>query len=743
MVEQKIIYTDEVILQQVEDMIATIKSPVSDKDRGDILAAYALGKEAHAPQKRKSGEPYITHPIAVSRICTEEIGLGPTAVIAALLHDVVEDTPVTLEDIIEKFGEKVGEIVDGLTKLDKTYNSESPQAENFKKVLQTLTMDVRVVLIKMADRLHNMRTIGSMKPSKQLKIASETDFIYAPLAHRLGLYKIKSEFQDLILKVREPKLYKLIANKLQQTKKERGEYIDAFLKPIEEFLPTIDYPYRITSRPKSIYSILQKVKAKNVDLEKENIHEKLYDLFAIRIILDLPRIKVIEKTVCWQVYANITEWYQPIPERLKDWISSPKSNGYESLHFTVIGPEGRYVEVQVRSEIMDDVAERGFAAHWKYKKVKDSPDVYNLWLDSVREMLDQSDNNAIEFVQDFKTNLFSEEVFVFTPKGEMKVLPLGATALDFAFHIHSKVGYHCANVQVNGKVQPLSYKLKNGDQVSVITKRNQKPTEDWLKMVITGKARSKIRDAVKEEMRKEGEFGMESLMRKFKKLKVDWSDTNIDTIVNYFGFRSHIELFYAISIEKFSLHDLKTFEVEGRKLVVPKAVKEEPPQTRSTSKKADNKPPKILINGEPADNYQYELAQCCKPLQGDNIFAFTSSMSGMRIHRTTCPNATDMMANYGYRVLPAEWGASINDTYTVELLINGVDDGPGVIEKLSHKISTALGLNIRSFYIDGKDDGYFEGRIKLVVSGKNQLEKAIRELQDQNNISSVTRIEDQ
>ncbi len=720
-----------------EQMLGKIKSSMDDEDKRNIKAAYEMAVEAHAPQRRKSGEPYILHPIAVAQICAEEIGLGPTAIVSALLHDVVEDTPVTLEDIQKEFGEKIAHIVDGLTKLDHSVNAESPQAENFKKVLGTLIEDVRVVLIKMADRLHNMRTLGAMPRHKQLKIASETEYIYAPLAHRLGLYAIKTEYQDLVLKIRDPETYHGIARKLQETKRARTTYIEKFIEPIQKELDEMDVPYKVLGRPKSIFSIMNKLKTKKVAFEE------IYDLFAVRIVVDVPPKK--EKPVCWLAYSTVTDIYQPIPERLKDWITTPKSNGYESLHTTVVGPNGRYVEVQIRSQRMDEIAERGFAAHWKYKGVSAQPNVYDRWLSSIRDLFDNKESDAVEFINDFKTNLFNEEVYVYTPKGDMRMLPKGATALDFAFDIHSEVGYHCSAVKVNNKLVPMGYKLKHGDQVTVITNKNQKPTESWLKMVVTGKARSKIRSSMKEELRKKGIFGKEALERKFKNLKIDFEE-NIDFLVKYYDLKSRVDLYFAYAIEQLSTTDInKLFTISNGKLT---EIVEEVPEsetdatapsgpTRKERRKSKIKP-KIVINGQSADQFKYELATCCNPVQGDYIFAYMSN-NGCKIHRSSCPNATQLMANYGYRIMKAEWSASMGNDFVAELLITGVDKGVGVIQTLSVEISNKLGLNIRSFYIDGHE-GYFEGRVKLVVSNTDQLTVAIKALKKLEGIQSVTRI---
>lgn len=738
------IYMDEdekVIIQRAyRNLLKSLRDKMEPDDRINIRKAYELAVRAHSEQRRKSGEPYILHPIEVARICIEEIGLGPTAAICALLHDVVEDTDVSLKDIEDQFGSKIAKIVDGLTKLDANYDMDSNQAENFRKVLSTLVEDVRVVLIKMADRLHNMRTLGSMPRHKQLKIAAETTYIYAPLAHRLGLYNMKTELQDLCMKITEPEAYQDIAKKLQTTKRDRNAYIKEFIKPLESVIEELDIPFRILGRIKSIYSIMNKIKTKKVPFEE------IYDLFAVRVIIDVP-VKQ-EKSACWQIYSHITDVYRPIPERLKDWVTTPKSNGYESLHTTVIGPGGRYVEVQIRSERMDEIAERGFAAHWKYKGVKQTgQNVYDNWLDSIRDILEDPERDALDFISDFKTNLFNEEIYVYTPNGDMKILPKGATALDFAFSIHSDVGYHCSAIKVNNKLVPMGYKLDNGDQVTVTTNKNQKPNEDWLKMVVTSKSKSKIRSALKEEHKKKAEYGKELLYRKFGHWKIPL-DENIDFIAKILGFNSRFDLYFAIANERINLtQEIKKFTLENGKLLLAKPETVAPKQESDAKKPEEKGHPKksgrksaILINGEPGDQYNYSLASCCNPVQGDDIFAFITTTAGVKIHRTTCPNSTNLMANYGYRVMKAEWSNISESDFIAELVITGVDSGPGVIEKLTNKISSTMGLNIRSFFIEGKE-GYFEGRINLIVKNIDQLNQAIIGLKMIDGISTVSRME--
>ncbi|MEY4903434.1 MAG: (p)ppGpp synthetase SpoT/RelA [Bacteroidota bacterium] len=743
------------IQKAYREMLKSIKSEMTMEDKEAIYAAYQLAKKSHEPQRRKSGEAYIFHPIAVARICAEEIGLGPTAIISALLHDVVEDTPVTLQDIERQFGPKIAKIVDSLTKLDNAYDSESPQAANFQKVLMSLFDDVRVVFIKMADRLHNMRTLGAMPRDKQLKIAAETTYVYAPLAHRLGLYQFKTEFQDLAMKITNREEYSAIAQQLNSKKKERDLYIAEFIRPLRIALDELELEYEIFGRPKSIFSIWNKVKSQNVEIEQ--IEKKIYDLFAIRIIIkNLPEKE--EKFRCFQVYSIVTDVHTPIADRMKDMITTPKANGYESLHTTVIGPNNRFVEVQIRSKRMNDIAERGFAAHWKYKdksgnvdkKGAKKQDLYEMWIEQVRESVESQKSNAVQFLEDVKTTLFSDEVIVYTPKGEAVRLPKGATALDFAFQIHTDVGYRCMATKVNDRIVPLSYVLQNGDHMEVITNKNQKPNEDWLSFVLTGKARSRIRGALKEEMKQQSQMGKETLMRKLDHLKADFEE-NVDLLVKWYNYTTRLDFYYALTLDRVNLSELKKFKVIGRKLYEPEPEPEPVEDHTAANPSGPSSPPhkskksgtqavqaRLLIGGEPAERYAHSFASCCNPVQGDEIFGYVTVGNALKIHRTNCPNATNLMASYAYRVRTASWVDAPHTTnFTTTLSIKGVDVGVGVIERLSHNISN-LGLNIRSFYIDGKD-GYFEGRIRIVVTNTDQLELAIRSLKKQEGVTMVLR----
>lgn len=738
---------DRPIIQRAyRNLLKSIKTPLNDEDRRNIRAAFELAAKAHQEQRRKSGEPYILHPIEVARICVEEIGLGPTAVVCALLHDVVEDTAVSLKDIHKQFGDRVALIVDGLTKLDGLHDSESPQAENLAKVLRTMLADVRVVLIKMADRLHNLRTIRSMAPHKQLKIAAETSMIYAPLAHRLGLYKIKSEFQDICLKITHPEEYHEIADKLAQTKRARQQYIEEFIRPITDALDEFGIKARITGRPKSIFSIWNKIRTKHVAFED------IYDLFAIRIIADVPPER--EKMTCWQIYSFVTDHYKPIPERLKDWVTNPKANGYESLHTTVVGLDGRYVEVQIRSERMDEIAERGFAAHWKYKGIRgvgQKANVFENWLNQVRETLeDSSAGGPVEFLADFRsTNLFADEIHIFTPKGEMKVLPEGATALDFAFSIHSDVGCACQAAKVNNKLVPISTPLHNGDQVTILTHKNQKPSEDWLQFVITAKAKNRIRSALKDERRQLAADGREILERKLQNTFKVPVEENIDPLSKWFGYPNRLEFLSAVALQQVDLSAaFKRFRPDGQRLVEieeeEKGIRQSDPtapptETSGSAQSRNASKAEIIINGESGNLFAYSFATCCHPVQGDPIFAFVTTKEGVKIHRTTCPNAPNMLANYEYRVLKADWGNIVKADFVADIVITGIDIGPGAIQRLTDRISN-LGLNIRSFAISG-EGGYFEGKVSLVVHNIDQLNHAMLSLKSFDWVSNVRRAE--
>jgi GTP pyrophosphokinase len=683
--------------------------------------------------RRKSGEPYILHPIAVAKICVEEIGLGVRSSICALLHDTVEDTDITLDDIKREFGIEITKIVDGLTKISNVMDANtSQQAENFKKILLTLTDDPRVILIKLADRLHNMRTLDSLKREKQLKISSETIYVYAPLAHRMGLYNIKTEMEDLSMKYMESETYKFIAKKLQDTKRERTRYINDFIKPLKEKLQATGLEFEIYGRPKSIHSIWTKIKKKGVSFEE------VYDLFAIRIILNAVPEK--EKEDCWKIYSIITDEYNPSPERLRDWLSNPKSNGYEALHTTVMGPMGKWVEVQIRTKRMNDIAEKGLAAHWKYKEEKDDESNFDKWFNQIREALANQDTNSLDFLQDFKTSFLAEEIYVYTPKGDIKMLPVGASTLDFAFSVHTAVGEKCIGAKVNHKLVPLSYKLRSGDQIEIITSAKQKPNAEWLNFVVTSKARAKIKDSLKDERRQIADLGKSILERKLKALSASFNQTNTDELVNFYKYPSSLDLLYDIAIKKNELKELKEFTIHGDKLIAPKPLKiVEEKFDENELKLLPKKDTELIIFGERSDKIMYTLANCCKPIPGDDVFGFITTGEGLKIHRTSCPNATRLLANYGHRVVKTKWAKNKEISFLTGLKILGLDD-VGVIHKITNLLSGELKINISAMTIEAHD-GVFEGNVKVYVQDKDQLDLLVKKLYALPGIEKVDRYE--
>lgn len=725
------------IVRHYRALLRALKPRLKKGDRELVRTAFEMAADAHKDMRRKSGEPYILHPLAVAQITVEEIGLGVRSAICALLHDTVEDTEVTLEDVEREFGTEIAHIVNGLTKISTVIdsNTSTTQAENFKKILLTLADDPRVILIKLADRLHNMRTLDSMSREKQLKIASETVFVYAPLAHRLGLYIIKSELEDLAMKYTEQDKYREIARRLKETKRERTRYINEFIKPIKEVLQEEGFDFEIYGRPKSIHSIWNKIKTKGVQFEE------VYDLFAIRIILDSAVEK--EKADCWKVYSIITDFYHPSPERTRDWLSNPKSNGYEALHVTVMGPNGKWVEVQIRSKRMNDYAEKGVAAHWRYKEgnqtVQESK--FEQWFTQIREILNSPDSNTLDFLADFKSNLFTEEIYVYTPKGDLKILPVGSTALDFAYSIHSAVGNKCIGAKVNYKLVPLSHKLRSGDQVEIITSNKQKPSDDWLNFVLTAKAKSKIKDALKEEKRKVAMDGKELLERKLDHMKVSASQHNINELVQFYKQPSPLDLYYQIAVRNIDLKELKQFHVLGDKLEPPKPVKlpevviEEPHHKQPSKKDAE-----LIIFGESSDKIAYKLANCCRPIPGDDVFGFITASEGLKIHRTNCPNAAQLLAHYGHRVVKTKWVKNREISFLTGLRIVGMDD-VGVIHKITNIISGELKINIAGLTIESKE-GLFEGLIKVFVHDKDELEELVARLKGLDGIQSINRLED-
>lgn len=719
------------ILKRYRALLRACKPTMQRGDKKEIRKAFDMALESHKNMRRKSGEPYIYHPIAVAQIAAEEIGLGTTSIVCALLHDVVEDTDITLEDIEREFGKKTAKIIDGLTKISGVFDyNSSLQAENFRKMLLTLADDVRVILIKLADRLHNMRTMDFMPRQKQLKIASETIYLYAPLAHRLGLYAIKSELEDLSMKYLEPDTYKYIATQLNEKKAERSLFIKRFVDPIHDILAEQGLTASIYGRPKSIHSIWNKMKSKNIPFEE------VYDLFAIRIILDsLPEH---EKADCWKAYSIVTDLYRPNPDRLRDWVSSPKGNGYESLHTTVMGPKGQWVEVQIRTLRMNEIAEKGFAAHWKYKESSNDNGL-DQWIMKVREMLNNPEANALDFLDDFKMNLFSDEIFIFTPKGALLQLPLGATALDFAFEIHTDVGAKCIGAKVNHKLVPLSYKLQNGDQVEIITSSKQTPKEDWLNIVVTAKAKSKIKSSLKEEKRKIAEMGKEALERKLKSLKITYNTDNLNKISYFFKLPSTQELFVAVAHGKVELKDLKDYLASEKEIENRGVEKNDNQKIDAILNKVKGKDSDTLLIGEDLQKIDYTLAACCNPIPGDDVFGFVTVNEGIKIHRTSCPNAAQLMANYGYRVVKAKWNRQQELTFLTGLHIIGIDD-VGLINNITKVISNDFKVNMRSITVD-TDNGIFDGSIMIFVNDKEHLDQLIENLLLVKGVTAVTRFD--
>ncbi len=731
------------ILKRYRRLLRAAKPMLKDNDAKLIKKAFNTSAEAHKNMRRRSGEPYIYHPLAVAQIAVEEIGLGTTAIVAALLHDVVEDTDTSIADIEAVFGKKIATIIDGLTKISGYFDyGTSQQAENFRKMLLTLSDDVRVILVKLADRLHNMRTLDSMPRDKQLKIASETIYIYAPLAHRLGLYAIKSELEDLHLKYTEPEAYKDIARKLRETKAARDKFIASFIKPLEDDLAQTPLRFMVKGRPKSIYSIWNKLTS------SKKPFEEIYDLFAVRVILSVPVEQ--EKAACWQAYSIVTDHYQPNPDRLKDWISTPRANGYESLHTTVMSKTGQWVEVQIRTERMNDIAEKGYAAHWKYKN-NDTPAGANLdtWISQVREMLETTSGDktgAIEFLDDFRSNLYSDEVFVFTPKGDLKVLRRGATALDFAFEIHTQIGARCMAAKVNQTLVPLSHVLQNGDQVEVITSNRQKPSEDWLRFVVTSKAKTKIKDLIKEENKRYISDGRELVAKRLRLIRLEMNNELINQLRAYCGSKTTNDFFYRVGKGHVDVKEINKFKAD-------REAREHRQQKLNTNAVQDGKAlgqelrkihgervdADVLLIGEDMDRIDYTLSKCCNPISGDDVFGFVTINDGIKIHRVTCPNAVELMSNHGNRIIKAKWTSQRELAFLAGLSITGTDR-MGLINDVTRIISNELNINMRGLTIDSKD-GVFEGVIRLYVHDTRHLDTLMNKLSRVNGVFDVVRFD--
>ncbi len=724
------------LAREYKELLRISYQTLSDVDKKLIRKAFDVAVDAHKDQRRKSGEAYIFHPIGVAKIVASEIGLGATGIAAALLHDVVEDTPITIENLEKMFGSKIAILVEGLTKISQVKKDMniSMQAENFRKMLLTLNDDVRVILIKIADRLHNMQTMDSMPDYKQVKIASETLYIYAPLAHRLGLYNIKTKLEDLGLKYTEPNVYNDIVSKIKETKEEQDEYIKLVSDVLKKSLNDENIDFVIKGRPKSIYSIRRKMAAQNVSFDE------VYDKFALRIIYNSNLHD--EKFVAWKIYSVVTDHYRPSPSRLRDWISSPKSTGYEALHITVMGPKGRWVEIQVRSERMDEIAEKGYAAHYKYKQGSDEEGGLDVWLNLLKEALENSETNAVDFVEDFKMNLYAKEIFVFTPKGEIKSLPKGATSLDFAFSIHSEIGVKTRGTRVNGRLVPLNYELKSGDQIEVITSINQKPTINWLDYVTTSRAKNKIRNVLNENTKKIAEDGRELLTRKLRHLKVTLNETVINELVNFFKLKTSLDLFYRVGIGSIENQQLKDFAAQKSNTLInffKNKIKRSPNnQPEEINKQELTSNYDLLVFGAEQDRLDYKLSTCCNPIPGDEVFGFVTINEGIKVHKKDCPNAIAMQSNYAYRIMIAKWIDSSQQEFKAILKITGMD-AMGLTNELTKVISNNMLVNIQSISLSG-EAGIFNGQVTVVVQNSNILKKLIDNIKKIDGVDKVTRV---
>ena len=738
MTEDEIATENAAIAKDYKELLKISYRTLSAKDKKLIRKAFEVALDAHSNQRRKSGEAYIFHPIAVAKIVASEIGLDANSIAAALLHDVVEDCArYTIDDIQQLFGETVARIVNGLTKISniKKDLNVSMQAENFRRMLLTLHDDIRVIIIKIADRLHNMQTIHSMREDKQLKIASETLYIYAPLAHKIGLYNIKTELEDLALKYTEPEIYNGILNKLKESKEEQDLYIKDINKILKKALNKEKLKYEIKGRPKSIFSIRRKIRNQGVSFEE------VYDKFAVRIIYK-SELKE-EKFLAWKIYSIVTDHFRPNPIRLRDWISAPKSTGYEALHITVMGPKGRWVEVQIRSERMNEIAEKGYAAHYKYKEgEKEQDENLESWIGKLQEVIENPDSNAVEFVEQFKLNLYAKEIFVFTPNGDLKSLPTAATPLDFSFSIHTEIGMKTRGAKVNGKLVPLNHILQSGDQVDIITSENAKPTSNWLDYVTTTRAKSKIKSSLKEEKKTIAEDGKEILRRKLKQLKISLNEKSINELVYYFNLNTSLDLFYRIGIGSIDNTMLKSYAASRSNALVSfiknkitrnKGILKESVEKDEITSKYD-----MLVFGKEEEKLNYLLSSCCNPIPGDMVFGFLSIKEGIKIHKKVCPNALSLQSNYAYRIMSAKWIDSSQQVFRAVVKLTGIDR-LGLVNSITKVVSENMNVNIKSIKFD-TDSGIFNGEISVEVNNNNFVEKLMERLQKINGIEKVFRI---
>ena len=726
------------IAKEYKELLKISYRSLSTVDKKLIRKAFDIAVDAHSDQRRKSGEAYVFHPIAVAKIVASKIGLDATSIAAALIHDVVEDCPrYTIDDIQQLFGETVARIVDGLTKissLNKDMNV-SMQAENFRKMLLTLHDDIRVIIIKIADRLHNMQTIHSMREDKQLKIASETLYIYAPLAHKIGLYNIKTELEDLALKYTEPEVYNDILLKLEESKEEQDLYIKGISQVLTKALNKEKIACEIKGRPKSIFSIRRKIMNQGVSFDE------VYDKFAVRIIYK-SNLKD-EKFLAWKIYSIVTDHFRPNPTRLRDWISAPKSTGYEALHITVMGPKGRWVEVQVRSERMNEIAEKGYAAHYKYKEgEKEQDENLESWIGKLQEVIENPDSNAVEFVEQFKLNLYAKEIFVFTPNGDLKSLPKDATPLDFSFSIHTEIGMKTRGAKVNGKLVPLNHVLQSGDQVDIITSENAKPTSNWLDYVTTTRAKSKIKSSLKEDKKTIAVDGKEILRRKLKQLKINLNERSINELVNYFKLNTSLDLFYRVGIGSIDNTMLKNFATSRSNALVS-YIKNKITRTKSPTKVAVEKEEitskyDMLVFGKEQEKLNYKLSSCCNPIPGDMVFGFLSIKEGIKIHKKVCPNALSLQSNYAYRIMSAKWIDSSQQVFRAMIKLSGIDK-LGLVNSITKIVSENMNVNIKNINFD-TDGGVFKGQISVEVNNNNFVEKLMERLQKINGIEKVFRV---
>ena len=721
------------IAKQYKELLRISYQTLCDSDKKMIRLAFDMAVEAHSEQRRKSGEAYIFHPISVAKIVAQQIGLDATSICAALLHDVAEDTKFTLKDIEKLLGENIAKIVHGLTKISslKKDKNISLQAENFRKMLLTLNDDVRVIIIKIADRLHNMQTMDSMPEYKQVKIASETLYIYAPLAHRIGLYNVKSELEDLSLKYTESERYNSIKEKVEETKESQDEYIKSFSRFLSKELRKENLNFTIKGRSKSIYSIHRKMLTQNVSFEK------VYDKFAIRIVYksDLNN----EKFLAWKIYSIVTDNFTPNPTRLRDWISAPKSTGYEALHITVMGPSNKWVEIQIRSDRMNEIAEKGYAAHYKYKQGNPKDIGIENWLNRLQEVLENNTGNAVDFVEDFKLNLYAEEIFVFTPNGELKSLPQGSTALDFAFFIHSEIGKKTRGVRVNNRLVPLSKVLKSGDQIEVITSENIKPTINWLDFVVTSRARSIIKSSINEQKKVRAIEGKEILRRKLKSLKLNHSNKTISEMLEYFKFDNVQDLYYRVAIGSLDNKKIKGFAKSYQNTLLnffKRKVKKKDYSTKKDNDKFTERFDQIVF-GKDREQLSYSIATCCSPIPGDPVFGFITSNEGIKVHHKECSNALSLQSNYAYRVITSKWIDSSSQEYNAVLKLSGIDR-KGLVNEVTKLISNNMSVDINKINFDS-EDSYFTGLIHVSVPNKNVLIKLVQNLYKVNGIDKIIR----